>query len=119
MDEFERISYLTDYLNQMTVKYDEGNPEISDKEWDNLYFELKALEEKTGIVMVNSPTQNIHYEVVSHLRKVDHNHARTSTGTAHSGCCGSRVGSPSPRRRPCRRDACRGANGSPCRRRGR
>ena len=28
MDEFERISYLTDYLNQMTVKYDEGNPEI-------------------------------------------------------------------------------------------
>ena len=31
MDEFERISYLTDYLNQMTVKYDEGHPEISDK----------------------------------------------------------------------------------------
>ena len=78
MDEFERISYLTDYLNQMTVKYDEGNPEISDKEWDNLYFELKALEEKTGIVMVNSPTQNIHYEVVSHLRKVDHNHKMLS-----------------------------------------
>ena len=78
MDEFERISYLTDYLNQMTVKYDEGNPEISDKEWDNLYFELKALEDKTGIVMVNSPTQNIHYEVVSHLRKVDHNHKMLS-----------------------------------------
>ena len=31
MDEFERIKYLTDYLNQMTAKYDAGEPEISDK----------------------------------------------------------------------------------------
>ena len=78
MDEFERISYLTDYLNQMTAKYDAGEPEISDKEWDTLYFELKALEDKTGIIMVNSPTQVISYEVVNSLNKVEHNHKMLS-----------------------------------------
>lgn len=78
MDEFERIKYLTDYLNQMTAKYDAGEPEISDKEWDNLYFELQSLEKKTGIVMVDSPTQIISYDVVSALSKVEHSHKMLS-----------------------------------------
>lgn len=78
MDEFERIKYLTDYLNQMTAKYDAGEPEISDKEWDNLYFELQSLEKKTGIVMVDSPTQTISYDVVSALSKVEHSHKMLS-----------------------------------------
>lgn len=29
---------LINYLNECTVAYDEGNPKISDKEWDDLYF---------------------------------------------------------------------------------
>ena len=28
-------------LNNWTKAYDEGHPEVSDKEWDELYFKLK------------------------------------------------------------------------------
>ena len=34
---------LIDKLNYYTKLYDEGHPEITDQEWDNLYFELKKL----------------------------------------------------------------------------
>ena len=48
---------LVDLLNKATVAYDEGNPIMTDKKWDKLYFELQDLEEKTGIILKNSPTQ--------------------------------------------------------------
>lgn len=72
------ITNLVDYLNKCTVAYDEGNPIITDKEWDTLYFELQDLEEKTGIILKNSPTQVIHYETVNALKKVTHNHKMLS-----------------------------------------
>lgn len=72
------ITNLVDYLNKCTVAYDEGNPIITDKEWDTLYFELKDLEEKTGIILNNSPTQVIHYQAVNSLQKVTHNHKMLS-----------------------------------------
>ena len=39
----ERIDYLVTQLNKWTLLYDLGTPEVSDKEWDNLYFELLDL----------------------------------------------------------------------------
>ena len=78
MNELERIKYLIDYLNQTTKAYDEGHPEISDEEWDTLYFELKALEESSGIVMTDSPTQVVNYQIVNSLEKVEHNHKMLS-----------------------------------------
>lgn len=78
MDKEERIKYLVDYLNKTTKAYDEGKPEISDKEWDTLYFELMHLEQETGIILDNSPTQAISYEVVNSLNKVTHNHKMLS-----------------------------------------
>ena len=50
---------LVNKLNYYTKKYDEGNPEISDREWDDLYFKLLALEQETGITLPDSPTQLI------------------------------------------------------------
>lgn len=70
----DRIRDLVDYLNMHTYYYDKGEPKISDAEWDKLYFELKELEDKYGIRFNNSPTQNISYEVVNALEKVEHNH---------------------------------------------
>ena len=32
------IRSLIDELNRLTKLYDAGHPEISDKEWDELYF---------------------------------------------------------------------------------
>ena len=69
---------LVDKLNYYTKKYDEGNPEISDKEWDDLYFQLLALEEQTKVVLPDSPAQKILYQVVSALPKVEHNHKMLS-----------------------------------------
>ena len=72
------IKRLIKQLNYWTEKYDEGKPEISDTEWDKEYFKLKELEEKTGIILADSPTQDIHYELKTALTKVKHNHLMLS-----------------------------------------
>ena len=72
-----RIKELVAYLNYTTKMYDEGNPIISDQEWDDVYFELKKLEDTVGIILPNSPTQTINYEVTA-LNKVQHNHKMLS-----------------------------------------
>lgn len=66
---------LIDILNYATEKYDEGQPIMSDQEWDEKYFELVAIERLTGIVLPNSPTIKIHFnDKVSELSKKVHNH---------------------------------------------
>ena len=72
------IRSLIDELNRLTKLYDEGHPEISDKEWDDLYFKLKQMEEETGIIYPDSPTHHIYFESVSKLEKVKHNHPMLS-----------------------------------------
>lgn len=69
---------LIDKLNKYTELYDKGTPAISDKEWDDLYFQLKELEEETGTIYPDSPTQSIQYNVVNELEKVTHNHPMLS-----------------------------------------
>lgn len=75
---YDKIKFLINYLNECTKAYDEGNPKISDSEWDKLYFELKELENQYGLIFPNSPTQTISYEVVSELNKIEHNHKMLS-----------------------------------------
>ena len=72
------IRSLIDELNRLTKLYDAGHPEISDKEWDDLYFKLQEMEMETGIIYPDSPTQKIHFEKVSELKKVKHNHLMLS-----------------------------------------
>lgn len=69
---------LVDRLNYLTKKYDEGHPEVSDKEWDELYFKLVQMEEDTGIHLDESPTRTIIYQAVNELKKVEHNHKMLS-----------------------------------------
>ena len=57
--ELSKIRELIDKLNYYTKKYDEGHPEISDKEWDDLYFELQQLERQTKTYFEDSPTQKV------------------------------------------------------------
>ena len=35
------------------------SPIMSDKEYDDLYDELSAMEEKTGVILAGSPTQKV------------------------------------------------------------
>ena len=73
-----RVEYLVSELNRHTELYDNGVSEISDKEWDDMYFELAAIERESGYVLTNSPTQNVNYAVVNELQKVQHNHPMLS-----------------------------------------
>ena len=77
-NKINEINNLIQILNNWTKAYDEGQPLVSDKEWDEIYFKLKQLEEETGIILPDSPTNKITYEVKSELEKVKHNHKMLS-----------------------------------------
>lgn len=76
--EENKIRDLIDKLNYYTKKYDEGKPEISDKEWDDMYFHLQDLENFYNIYYEDSPTQRVNFQVVNELKKVTHNHPMLS-----------------------------------------
>lgn len=69
---------LVQWLNERTKEYDEGNPTVSDKEWDDKYFQLVMMEYYEGYQEANSPTQKINWDAVSALNKVKHNHPMLS-----------------------------------------
>ena len=76
--DFGTMRELIDKLNYYTKLYDEGHPEISDKEWDDMYFQLQELEKEFGVVLSNSPTAKVDYQVINALQKVEHNHPMLS-----------------------------------------
>ncbi len=64
-------------LNELLAKaadayYNTGVEIMSDKQYDDLYDELAALEKKTGVVLSGSRTQSVGYEVSSALKKIRH-----------------------------------------------
>ena len=75
---FDTMRELIDKLNYYTKLYDEGHPAISDKEWDDMYFQLQELEKEFGVILSNSPTANVNYQIVNSLQKVEHNHPMLS-----------------------------------------
>ncbi len=69
----DRMRELIEILNEASKAYYQYADEImSDREYDKLYDELLALEEKTGVVLANSPTQKVGYTVLSSLTKIRH-----------------------------------------------
>ena len=78
MPDTNKIRELINKLNYYTKLYDEGHPEISDQEWDNMYFELQKMENTYNIYFEDSPTQRINYQVVNQLNKIEHSHPMLS-----------------------------------------
>lgn len=79
MNKTIRIKELVRMLNMYCDAYYNANESlISDKEFDALYDELLDLEKETGIILSNSPTQHVGYEVKSELQKVKHSHLMMS-----------------------------------------
>ena len=69
----DRIRELVALLREAGLAYYQQSREImSNFEYDRLYDELAELEQKTGLVLAGSPTQNVGYEVVSTLPKERH-----------------------------------------------
>ena len=73
VDKKQRITELTELLDKAAKAYEQEDREImSNFEYDALYDELRALEEETGFVLANSPTQHAGYEILSELPKERH-----------------------------------------------
>lgn len=67
------IKEKIELLNRAARAYYQDAEEImTNFEYDKLYDELEALEKETGIVLGNSPTQRVGYEVLSELPKEAH-----------------------------------------------
>lgn len=79
MDNKERIKFLTSFLNKQRDNYYNRNIiEISDNTYDILFDELKELEEKHKLILSNSPTQTVGYEVLDKLNKATHKYPMLS-----------------------------------------
>lgn len=73
MAETGRMKELIDILNKAASVYYQGKDEImSNFEYDRMYDELSALEKESGLVLAESPTQKVGYEVLSELPKQTH-----------------------------------------------
>lgn len=67
------MSELVEFLNVCRKKYYvENKPIISDEEYDKLFDELEALESESGIILANSPTQQVGYQIMSNLEEIKH-----------------------------------------------
>lgn len=72
-EKVKRIHELVKRLNEYRdAYYNRAESLVVDSEYDRLFDELKALEADTGVVLMNSPTSTVGYDVKSKLEKVSH-----------------------------------------------
>ena len=68
-----RMKELAQKLDEAAKAYYQKDIEIiSNREYDQMYDELQALEKETGTVLANSPTIRVGYEAVEQLPKEEH-----------------------------------------------
>ena len=68
-----RMKELISLLSEAGKAYYQESREImSNYEYDKLYDELQELEAETGVILSNSPTQNVGYQALSELPKEAH-----------------------------------------------
>ncbi|MDV4149408.1 NAD-dependent DNA ligase LigA [Clostridium sp. AL.422] len=73
MDKKKRIEDLVDELNKYAYEYYSlDNPSVTDKEYDEKYYELKALEEEINYVLPYSPTLRVGDKIAAGFNKYTH-----------------------------------------------
>jgi len=79
MDKLQLMKDKIEKLNKAAKAYEQENREIiSNIEYDKLYDELLDLEKETGVVLSNSPSIHVGYELLSNLPKERHEKAMLS-----------------------------------------
>jgi len=83
----ERIDFLRDEIRRHNrLYYTENSPEISDGEYDDLYAELKKLEEENpSLVSADSPTQKVGGSALPSFKSVTHKTPMLSLENTYSG----------------------------------
>lgn len=80
-----KITQRIEELNRASAAYyNTGQSIMSDYEFDNKLEELRQWEEKTGIVLANSPTQNVGATVLDNIKEVTHKTPMLSLEKCHS-----------------------------------
>lgn len=73
MDKLSRMKELIGLIEKYNYAYYTlDNPLISDKEYDDLYYELVAIEKETNTILPGSPTQKVGDVVLDKFEKVTH-----------------------------------------------
>ncbi|SHJ70063.1 DNA ligase (NAD+) [Clostridium cavendishii DSM 21758] len=73
MDKIKRIEELVKNLNEYAYEYYVlSNIKVSDKEYDELYYELVSLEKETNYILPYSPTQRVGDIVLPEFKKYTH-----------------------------------------------
>lgn len=76
---------LVNRLNRMSYEYYTlGQPTVSDTTYDGLYDKLVELEKETGIILSNSPTQNVGNITLDKLNKIKHEYPMLSLNKTKS-----------------------------------
>lgn len=67
------IQELVEYLNVCRDQYyNHSRSIITDQQYDELFDQLKQLEQESGIILSNSPTQSVGYPVLDGFDEVEH-----------------------------------------------
>lgn len=84
MDKFDIAVRVRELNRASEAYYNTGHPIMSDYEFDQKLKELKQWEEETGIVLTNSPTQNVGATVLDNIKEVTHKTPMLSLEKCHS-----------------------------------
>ena len=83
--ELDIMKGLVSILNEASDRYyNSGEPIMTDEQFDARLEDLRQLEEETGFVFANSPTQNVGYKVLTELGEVKHSHPMLSLEKCHT-----------------------------------
>ena len=83
--ELDIMKGLVSILNEASDRYyNSGNPIMTDEQFDARLNDLKQLEEETGFILANSPTQNVGAKVLTELNEVTHSYPMLSLEKCHS-----------------------------------
>lgn len=84
MDKNDIVTRVKELNKASAAYYNTGQPIMSDVEFDNKLEELRQWENETGIVLADSPTQNVGATILDNIKEVTHKTPMLSLEKCHS-----------------------------------
>lgn len=83
--ELDMMRGMVSILNEASeAYYNTGNPIMTDEQFDARLADLRQLEEETGFILANSPTQRVGAKVLTELNEITHSHPMLSLEKCHT-----------------------------------